>query len=404
MTAPEVGALDPTGDLARAPAVVAARRLAAELLVPQAQQVDDPRGSGVPRSHVDALAARGLMGVTAPRDVGGLGDAAAVDREVVETLAGACGSTWFVATQHRTPLAVALDAPAPLRARWARPLATGQALGGIALAHVRRPGTPPVAAEREPGGWRLSGAVGWCTSWGLADVLCLAAQTPEEDLLLCLVEAHDQPGLVAGEPWRLAAVQGTATVTLSLDGLRVDDGDVAAVVPRARFLAADAAKVANATPAVFGLVRTAVAALRETAERRRLAPAAALADAVEAEAVALRARVYALVDDVPAPERLEERRALRARAGELAVRATSGLVAARAGGALALSDPAQRLAREALFHLVQAQTPEVRAAQLDRWAQGVAADAPAAEVDRGPTPGEPPDVDLRDDLARRGAA
>ena len=387
------GRLDPTGDLARRPEVRAARELAADLLAPRAQEVDDPQGPRVPRSHVDALASCGLLGVAAPRDVGGRGASPAVDREVVETLAGACGSTWFVATQHRTPLAVALDAPAPLRDRWARPLATGQALGGVALAHVRRPGAPPVAARREPGGWRLSGSVGWCTSWGLADVLCLAAQTPQEDLLMCLVEAREQPGLVAGEPWRLAAVQGTATVTLQLDGLRVDDGDVAASVPRERFLAADAAKVANATPAVFGLVRTTVDALRATAARRGLPPADALADVVEAEAVALRARVYMLVDDVPAPERLEQRRDLRARAGELAVRATSGLVAARAGGALALSDPAQRLAREALFHLVQAQTPEVRAAQLDRWASEVAAGGAAA---RGAAAGGEP--------GRRGAA
>jgi len=72
---------------------------------------------------------------------------------------------------------------------------------------------------------------------------------------------------------------------------------------------------------------------------------------------------------VPAEEALDDRLALRARSLELAVRASAALVAIGAGGSMALSSPAQRLAREALFHLVQAQTAPVRAATLRRLAR-----------------------------------
>jgi hypothetical protein len=46
------------------------------------------------------------------------------------------------------------------------------------------------------------------------------------------------------------------------------------------------------------------------------------------------------------------------------VRAASALIAARSGSAMLLDSPEQRWTREAAFHLIQAQTGPVRAAQL----------------------------------------
>ena len=51
------------------------------------------------------------------------------------------------------------------------------------------------------------------------------------------------------------------------------------------------------------------------------------------------------------------------------MRASSVLVVSGAGASMALSDPAQRYAREAMFHLVQAQTGPVRSAELARYAR-----------------------------------
>lgn len=76
------------------PLVTAARRLAHDLLVPQAERADRAE---VPASHVEAVRRAGLLGVGAPREYGGAAAPVAVARETAEILAGACCSTWFVA-------------------------------------------------------------------------------------------------------------------------------------------------------------------------------------------------------------------------------------------------------------------------------------------------------------------
>jgi hypothetical protein len=92
--------------------------------------------------------------------------------------------------------------------------------------------------------------------------------------------------------------------------------------------------------------------------------AAELAATLSERAEVLRAEALALLTEVPLRERVPERLALRGELGALTVRAANALVAARSGAAMLLESPEQRWAREASFHLVQAQTPPVREAQL----------------------------------------
>jgi hypothetical protein len=93
----------------------------------------------------------------------------------------------------------------------------------------------------------------------------------------------------------------------------------------------------------------------------------AAATAIARRLGALRSRAYHLVDEAAPEEAVQERLALRAQALRAGVDAATALVAAGAGGAMTLDSPAQRKAREALFLLVQAQTPQVRAATLRTW-------------------------------------
>ncbi len=346
------------------PHVAAARRVAGELLEPEAQRADD---DGVPASHVEALEAAGLLGVTAPEEYGGGGASLAVGREVTEVLAGACGATWFVATQHGSPLKTLLRSDnEDLRGRWLRPLASSRALAGGAVSHLRRPGAP-MAATPVDEGWRLDGRVDWMTSWGLADVFLLGGvHAADADAVLALVPARDQPGLAASAPLRLAAMQGARNVSLTLDGFVVRHVDVALVQPLEQWRAADRLVTANVTPAVFGLLCTILGRLRDVVERRGSDEGRSLVAGLTAESAELRQRAYVLLDDVPAEERLDERLAVRAHALELLNRAAVGLVAAGAGMSMLAGNPAQRLAREALFHLIQAQTPPVREATLRR--------------------------------------
>ncbi len=179
-----------------------------------------------------------------------------------------------------------------------------------------------------------------------------------------LVPAREGNGLTASAPLQLAAMQATVTVTLDLDGLSVADADVVDVVDATAWLAADAAKTANARPHTFGLQRECVRRLEQIAARRDDGTAAALAQQLAQEGNRLRAVAYTLQDEVPALERIDDRLAVRAASLELVVRTATALVAATGGSAMALSAAPQRLAREAVFQLVQAQTGPVREATL----------------------------------------
>lgn len=331
----------------------------------QAEQLDV---DGVTRGHVAALAEVGWLGAWAPDELGGGGAPVGVVRELVEQLSGASGALWFVATQHRSPAEAAIGtANDALRERWAQPLASGRALGAVAFAHLRRPGPPGVVATRDGVGWRVTGRLDWVTSWGLADALLLMAETADGRVVQALLPATEQAGLVVTGPLALAAMGATSTVGISLDGLLVGPDELVRVLPKPDWSARDAERTADATPASFGLARAALDRLAVTAERRGSRAAGELALALAARLVAARRSAYALADEVPPGVRVPERLALRAEALDLAQRAAAAVVAAEAGRAMLLDSPGQRWAREALFHLVQAQTGPLREELLDRW-------------------------------------
>lgn len=344
------------------PAVAAARRLADEVLAPAAADVD---AGTVPRSHLDALAAQGLLGVAAPASVGGLEASPAVVREVQETLAGACLSTWFVQVQHHAPLGAAVAAG---RDDVASDLAAGRRVAGIAFSHLRRHPARPVVAERDGAGWRLSGSAPWYTGWGLNDVALLGGESEDGDVVLGLVPAREQDGLRASPEMELAALRATRTVALSLDGVRVAADDVLVVRPWQEWAAQDARPTRNPVPAVFGVARSALDLLDALAERRGEPAAAAAASGLRSRLDEVRAEAYHLLDDVDPDAEVERRLDVRARAHETMLAATTALVVAGAGASMASSNPAQRKAREALFLLVQAQTHPARTRALHRLA------------------------------------
>jgi len=350
--------LDPAVE--RHPLVAAAHRLAITLLVPAAEAVD---GDAVPRSHLDALGAAGLLGIAAPATAGGTQAPPPVARRVTEVLAGADLSTWFVQAQHHGPvraLAAAGTHPALLA-----DLAAGRTVAGTAFSHLRRPDSP-VRATRERDGWRLDGTAPWYTGWGLNDVALVGAATSDGQVVTGLVAAREGPGVRAGEPVRVAALQAACTVPLVLDAHLVADADVVAVRPLGEWARDDARVTVNALPAVFGLTESAVLLLARGAPGRPVEPAAvAAAGRLAARLVAVRSAVRHLLDHVPPDDEAPRRLDLRAQAGRLAVEATTALVVAGAGGAMSLASPAQRKLREAVFLLVQAQTRPVRLAALD---------------------------------------
>ncbi|MFI1507700.1 acyl-CoA dehydrogenase family protein [Streptomyces sp. NPDC020597] len=332
------------------PLVARARRLADDLLTPHAEQVDQGE---VPRGHLTEIGRSGLLGVNAPREYGGAEAPASVVRETTEILAGACCSTWFVQAQHHTPVQALAGSESPERERLLPRLAGGELLAGVAYAQLRAYPRTPVRATRERGGWRFDGTVPWYTGWGLNDVMLLAGVTEAGEALFAFTEAREQPGLRASAPLRLAALTAARTVSLELDGLWFPAEAVVVRTAHESWSAADRRKTVNTNPAVFGVARAALALLDE----ETAAPLRSRLDATRSEA-------YALADGAAPDECLGERLALRTQAFAVLQTATTAAVVAGGGRSMLLTNRAQRLAREALFLMVQAQTRESRRAQL----------------------------------------
>lgn len=341
------------------PLVVRTQELADRLLAPQAARVDLGE---VPVSHIAEIRQSGLLGVSAPREYGGAGAPDSVARELQEILAGACCSTWFVQTQHHTPVRLLAKSQLPVRERLLRPLATGELLAGIAYAHVRAFPRVPVRATAERDGWRFDGTVPWYTGWGLNDVMLLAGVTDSDEIVFAFADAREQPGVRASEPMRLAALTAARTVSLELEGLWLPEESVVLRTPQEKFALVDLPRSTNTSPAVFGVAYAALRVLESSGE-------GATAQEIRGQVDDVRQRAYELADHPVAHERVEERLALRTRSYDLMRAATTATVVAGGGRTMDVRHPAQRLAREGLFLLVQGQTSVVRRAHLDSLAQ-----------------------------------
>ena len=349
------------------PLAEVAAQVADELLAPAAERTD--AAPVVPRSHLRALTESGLSGLFGPREYGGSEAAPEVVRDVFETLAGACGVTFFVWAQHHGPVRMLAASPNDaLKERHLADLCAGSLLGGVAFAYLRRPGPPAVIVQPAPGGYRVDGEAPWVTSWGLADLFLVAARLGD-DVLWFLVPGSTGKGMRPSAPLALAAMGASATVRVTFDGLVVPVADLVLRQPLADWQAHDRVVTAQPNPAVFGIAATCCRLLGSDGA------------ALDEERLECRARSYTLADEHRTDD--DHMAALveaRAWSYDVALRAAAALVAAGGGRSMERSHPAQRLLREAAFFTIQAQTPALRSATLARLAQpsSWAASTPAA--------------------------
>ncbi len=332
-------------------------------LIAAAETTD--RADRLPAEHFANLARLGLYGMVASAQAGGLGLAPSQIRHVLRRLGSGCGATGFAFAQHHgTTANVASSANAALRDRWL-PALTDATLAGIAYAHVRRPGTPVLRAEPAADGeaWFLDGEAPWVTSWGLAEVLGVAAVSADGRLFWALVPAAEGAGLTLGKRFELSVFGATATVALRFDRYRVTPEHVIAVSDFAAWADHDRRLAARPNPLCLGIGDRALALLGDAdpSYADDLGPRwAALAGRAEEQSAA--------VDRRQADE--AEVAAVRAEVVLATQQLTAALLAAVGGRGMERSHPAQRLHREAGFYVVQAQNAAGRKALLDRVEAG----------------------------------
>ncbi len=351
--------------------VQAARSVAASDLFPRAQDTD--LAKRVPQENLDVLADAGLFGLAGPQPGGRPSVPPQVVRAVHEALAGACGATFFVWAQHHTPVRLLTRTPnVALRERWLDTLCAGRSLAGVMFAYLRW-ASPAVRASEVPGGYRVTGVAPWATSWGMADVFAVAASLSEDQVLWFLRDGRTDEVVRPSPPLELSVMQSTSTVRVAFEDLFVPAEDVLLVEPLETWRHHDRITTSQPSPAALGVADTSCRLLAERAAERRDHTTKDAAGALGTELADSRQRAYDLAD-APTPDQPGDAfdahlaRLVDARVSnlEIAQKASSALVTALGGGAMARTHPAQRLAREALFYVVQAQTDAIRRAILTR--------------------------------------
>jgi alkylation response protein AidB-like acyl-CoA dehydrogenase len=326
-----------------------ARRIADTVLFPASIDVD--RAGVVPESHFRLLADEGLYGVTVPADQGGGGISVPEFYEVAEILSSGCLATAFVWLQHHFVAATAVTTGnAAIRERWTSGLVSGALRAGVALAGaVPRP--PRLWAKQVDGGYLLSGDSPFVSGWHSVDaVLVLARSADVDDTLVMGMIEPDTPGGPVAEPVHLVSAQGTDTVRLTFTDHFVPDTAVPGTMPLADFQAGQVYSARTNASVPLGITARCVRLLTD-------AGMAELAGSLTVELDAARDRLDAGLADGD----LAGMQVARAGAAELAYRAAGAVIVAAGSAGITLSHHAQRLAREAMFTLVAAGRPEMKA-------------------------------------------
>lgn len=341
-----------------------AREICDTFIEPRAEAVDI--SGKPPHENLDALAGAGLVGITTPVEYGGSACSGAFMREYTEILTAACGTTWFILTQHYGACTMVASNPI-LRERFLRDMATGRHYVGVGFGHLRRP-DPVLRAEAVEGGWVLNGISPWVTGWPLLSGVIYGAVLPDDRHIYVYAPAAESVEQSSSPPLPLCAMNATATTEVRLTNLFVPEDNFIKHSSREEMARGDERGIAGAVSPPLGCAVGSLRFLRKIGEKRKHLPfIVRTADALETEINACRTEARYWADG---PKETPEYKpgALNARAWaiELGVRAAHMTVAASSGAANGLDHPAQRRFREAMFYTLTAQTGDIMGATLAR--------------------------------------
>jgi alkylation response protein AidB-like acyl-CoA dehydrogenase len=210
---------------------VARARSVAEQVAPLAAETD--RSEAYPWTSVDALRAAGLMGMTIPRELGGLGASYFEAVLVIEELAKVCGATARIAVESNMG---AIGAIVRYGTPAQKALAAELVLGGDKPAIcITEPGAGSAASEMttraDPsvGGYLLNGKKHWITGGGVSKLHLIFARVHDETgkprgigaFIVVRRSAGDPPGLIVGRREPAMGIRGIPEAELIFDNLEV---------------------------------------------------------------------------------------------------------------------------------------------------------------------------------------
>jgi isovaleryl-CoA dehydrogenase len=191
-----------------------------ELIAPTAGEVD--KTGQFPRAGIKALSSAGALGLLSATAVGGAEKGLREAAEVIEQLAGACGSTAMVLLMHYSAVPV-IEAHGPRDIREA--IASGLHLTTLAFSEVGSRNhfwAPLGTATRNNGHVRLDAHKSWVTSAGQADSYVWSSQPTSggPGVTLWLVPAR-AAGLSQSGAFDGLGLRGNSSTPVTANGLEV---------------------------------------------------------------------------------------------------------------------------------------------------------------------------------------
>src|SRR5438270_137420 len=192
------------------------------------------RNADIPRNLIDGLARTGILGMTAPREVGGRGFSQMQCCRILEEIGRRDASTSvFVNAHHSIGIrALILFGSREQQAQWLPALVAGEKLAAFALtereagsdaANVRMTATPSDNGSH----YLLNGEKRYITNAAVSQVWTVMARTPVpnkpgKDAITAFLVTPDTPGveMIEGRMPKLG-IRGTATGRFRLNNVRV---------------------------------------------------------------------------------------------------------------------------------------------------------------------------------------
>lgn len=193
------------------------------------------RNATIPDSVIQSLSKLGILGMTVPKEYGGLGMTQTSFCHAIELLAARCASTALFVNVHQSIGLRALlifGTPAQ-KERWLKPLAHGELFAAFSLTEPNA-GSDASAIETraiyDPSRqiYRITGKKQWTTNGGIADVLTVMARTEidtpqgKQDKITAFLVTPDMPGFKVTNPaLEKVGMRGTKTANLAFDNMEV---------------------------------------------------------------------------------------------------------------------------------------------------------------------------------------
>jgi butyryl-CoA dehydrogenase len=205
---------------------------AQERIAPKAAEIDE--SNAFPVSLVWEAASRGLLGITIPREHGGLGHDHVAYALAIEAVARTSATVAVILTVHNSLVAelVLRFGTEAQRERWLHPIATGETIGVFALSEVNA-GTDAAnqetVATADGHGYRLSGRKVWVANAEAAHVgVVFAATDPGRRGrgITAFLVPLDREGIRREAGADSLGVRGLGCMDVVLENVRVDAADV----------------------------------------------------------------------------------------------------------------------------------------------------------------------------------